>query len=821
MRDPLWRAAIALLVFLGGCACEAPEAFCGPERCATGCCDSMGVCVDGQTTLTCGQCGAACATCQAGDECVQAACVPALVVPGDAGQPLADAGAVDSGIQDSGVRDAGTPDAGIPDAGHPLPDAGTPDAGRPVPDAGLYDAGLPPQADGGLFCVASTSISLSYDVAPVTVSGTLTINGQPLPAGTRGSVEFIDREWGMVLPATLATSGPATFSAQLLRGTYDVRYHSGSQPGLPSGWGKLASGLVVSASSTQAWNLDTVVVSGTVTIDGVAPPEVGQYDDRGLITFRDAAGLTSVSFHLARTGAPTYSGPLFAGTLDVTFASTVPQSTKAVFAKAVPFTTTTTRVDDLPFTTLTATVTLDGQSVNWLNLALVSLEFVDIETGENRYANVSASSPSTFTLVAPRRTYDVFLVTNAQPAPPAPAGARSLLARNVTVGATANFAWQLRGYDLTTTLTLDGLTFPDRGGSERGSISFHDRVGSQETTVPLPLTGPATVTAHLAEGTYDVIYRHANGSFTGVPDLDRVVIARGVGLSANTVLPLRLDTTSLDVSFSIDGVLRNGIAWYDSIELTNAWAGRSGQLFPLGLAARMPVLVYKNMPLDVGAYAFDTGPAAASGGVTVLRGASFTAPGTLALNATTVSASGTVTVNGQPVTDGGTNDRGLLEVVNYVSGNPDRFTIGAGGPVSFPPKRIFGGPVDIAISPPSAAPFNLTGGQSRYLKRACMASECRTTSTNLTGTWLMHGPGVYDQSHRFHLVETATGITGEVVEPSAYYAIERSTRTGNTIRWTTSAYNPAIYTVELESPCRMTGTMEVPGYGTYPFTAIR
>lgn len=804
MIDTLRRVLIAALVFLGGCACESTEAFCGPARCATGCCDELGVCVSGQTSFVCGQGGAACAACQAGDECVQAMCVPAARPPADGGNPLPDAAG-----SDAGVADAGTFDAGVADAG------------RPVPDAGGYDAGVAPQVDGGLFCVAPTSISLNYDVAPVTVSGTLTVNGQPLPAGTRGLVEFIDREWGMVLSASLATSGPATFSAVLLPGTYDVRYHSGSLPGVPLGWGKLARGLVVSASSTFAWNLDTVAVSGTVTVDGVAPPPVGPYDDRGLISFRDAAGLTSVSFHLARTGAPTYAGLIFAGTLDVVFDATVPQHTRAVFATGVPFTTTTSRVDDLPFTTVTATVTLDGQTVNWLNLALASLEFVDVESGENRYANVSASSPSTFTLPAQRRTYDVYLVTDNSPAPPAPAAARSLLARNVTVGTTANFAWQVRGYDLTTTLTLDGLAFPELRGADRGSIWFHDRVGSQDKTVALPVTGPATVTVHLAEGTYDVGYRHPTSPFARVPALDRVLIAQGVSLTANTTLPLRLETTTLDVSFSIDGVLRNGIAWYDSLELTTDWGGRSGELFPLGVAAQMPVLVYKNMPLDVGAFAYVTTPTAASGGATVLRGSSFSGPGALALNAGTVTAAGTVTFNGQPVPDGGTNDRGTLQVVNFVSGTPDRFTMGTAGPVSFPPKKVFVGPVDVTISPSGAVPFNLTGGQARYVKRACLASECRTTSTNLTGTWLVQSPGVYGASHRFHLVETANGITGEVVESTNYYAIDRATRTGNSIRWTTSAYNPAIFTVELESPCRITGTQEVPGYGTSRFTAIR
>ena len=821
MTHPHRLSVLVIVLLAGGCACEAPDAACGPDLCTTGCCDSMGLCVGGQTPFACGTSGAACGVCLGGDVCAEGVCLPSPRAPEDAGGQPADAGA-DAG--DPAVDAGGAVDAGVFDAGGPR-DAGAPDAGSAAPDAGARDAGVAVQTDGGLLCVAPTSINLSYDVAPVTVSGTLTMNGQLLPAGSRGFLQFIDRESGGLVNATLAASGPSTFTAPLLRGTYDVTFSSPPQvSGMPSGRGVVVRGFVVSASSTQAWNVDTVTVSGSVTLDGVAPPAVGQFNSRGVITFRDAADLTAVSFELARTGPATYAGVIFAGTLDVEFETTVPRSARAVFARAAPFTSNTTRVDDLPFGTVTATVTINGQSVNWQTLTLASLEFVNLDTNQTSYGGVSAAAPSIFTLTVPRGTYDVFFQTHLLRAPPAPANARVLLARAVTVGPTATFAWQVRTHDVTATLTLDGLGFPERGGADRGLLWFHEVVGAKQVSVPLPLTGPATVTLRLAEGTYDVGYQPPAAPFPGVPGLNRVVIARGVVIAANTVLALEPATTTLDVSFSVNGVLRGGLSWYDGLTLGNDWAGRDGVLFPLGGTSRMPVLVYQHTPLDVFGFATPTGPSDATGVATLLRGKSFAGPQVLALNATTVVASGTVTLNGLPVPDGVPNDRGQIDVLNFETGGRDRFSFGTTGPVSFPGKQVFAGPVDVILYPLSAQ-FAPQGLPARYLARACLGSACRTTSTNLTGNWTVRFSGDFAQFARFQLVESSSGITGDVVVTGDRFAIDRSTRAGNTIRWTTSesaaANDPTTYTVELESPCRMSGSIHTHGYSTAHFTAIR
>lgn len=47
---------------------------CGPKTCM-GCCDSSGLCNDGQSNSSCGESGAPCKACASGQECAQRTCI--------------------------------------------------------------------------------------------------------------------------------------------------------------------------------------------------------------------------------------------------------------------------------------------------------------------------------------------------------------------------------------------------------------------------------------------------------------------------------------------------------------------------------------------------------------------------------------------------------------------------------------------------------------------------------------------------------------------------------------------------------------------------
>ena len=73
---------------------------------------------------------------------------------------------------------------------------------------------------------------LDVDIRAVTVSGTATLNGQPLPTTTtdRGSLRFTRAAGGGGATYSFGTSGAGTYRVRLLQGTYNVDYVA--NPGL-------------------------------------------------------------------------------------------------------------------------------------------------------------------------------------------------------------------------------------------------------------------------------------------------------------------------------------------------------------------------------------------------------------------------------------------------------------------------------------------------------------------------------------------------------------------------------------------------------------
>lgn len=189
----------------------------------------------------------------------------------------------------------------------------------------------------------------------------------------------------------------------------------------------------------------------------------------------------------------------------------------------------------------------------------------------------------------------------------------------------------------------------------------------------------------------------------------------------------------------------------------------------------------------------------------------------------TIPAAGTVTHNGAAMAAGaGSNNRGELDALNLACGYADQLQFGVTGPVSLA-SRVFASPRDVtfAAAYDRTPPLGLTGSPTRPVSKACLAAECRAASDDLTGTWQVTVLGFYGTELQARLVEQAGALSGELSFYGGYSVLDRGTRNGADVSFTTSYYNPTRYTARLESPCRMSGTMEVFGYYTAPFIAIR
>jgi hypothetical protein len=171
--------------------------------------------------------------------------------------------------------------------------------------------------------------TLTYDVKPVTVSGSVTLAGGPMPdspdAETRGSVRFVDLQSGEDYTFDVGNIGPAAYSGTVFASDYRVNFDSGASGplvGLPSGsTTRLASRVSVTTNHSADFDARVVTVSGVVTANGAAMPDSPELETRGRVLFDDKLNSDSRTFSLPSTGAGSFTGLLFAGAYDVAFES--------------------------------------------------------------------------------------------------------------------------------------------------------------------------------------------------------------------------------------------------------------------------------------------------------------------------------------------------------------------------------------------------------------------------------------------------------------------------------------------------------------------
>jgi hypothetical protein len=277
----------------------------------------------------------------------------------------------------------------------------------------------------------ASNVGLDFDLATVRVSGTITVQGAPLPDSTalRGTVGFVNRATGLHTTLSVSATGPASFTGTLLAGTYDVGYQfdfNGNLGVLPANGGsrRLATGLAITANATLAYDLPVVMVSGTITAGGGELPSSPGVATRGSVVFRDRESGGSSSLSLGATGPGAFAGNLFAGQYDVDFQTgsdpavvglPSPGRTRLASRLAIGGATAaqTALTWDLKVIAIGGTLTLDGAALpDSAGLtSRGSVFFRDKLTGGERELPLGASGAGTFAGSAFAGAFDVSLMT--------------------------------------------------------------------------------------------------------------------------------------------------------------------------------------------------------------------------------------------------------------------------------------------------------------------------------------------------------------------------------------------------------------------------
>jgi hypothetical protein len=596
---------------------------------------------------------------------------------------------------------------------------------------------------------------INRDLRVVTVSGTLTLNGAPLPddsAGlSRGTIYFVDQVSGDGPEQRIGSTGAASFSIKVFPGIYTVQFRA---PGTSIPWEPLpGAGLQVlavriSIDADQQLNFDLRVsrLEGTLTLAGAPIPDSPGLRSRGILSFVEENSGSTTNFDLRSTGAVAYSVLLFSGTYRVRLTTPLdaalqglPPSAATDLANGLVLNSDRTFSADLRPITVTGEVTMNGQQVpdSTATFSRGGVMFTDRKSSQGSAAEFGPTGRATYSVKLFPGTYDIDLFANlTNPPTGLPNGLSTRLDSNVSLVANRAFTHNVRPVTVTGMLTLGGASLPDSPGiASRGSVTFTDLVSNVGTnTTPstdLGSTGPATYSMRIFSGRYRIVFSTApaNG-LQGLPANTGVEVTPSLLIDADSAITHDLHVVTVGGTLTMDGGAipdSPGIASRGNIRFANRTTGHGGFTFPSTGPASYSVKLFAGV-YDVSfSTAFEETlqalpPQRETG---LAKAVIISGDRQLDYDLHVVTVTGTLSLGGAPFPDGlVAMGRGRVKFVDLGAPNSNindiAYELGVTGPATFAMK-LFKGSYDIFLQTPfERTPPGLPIGATTRLETGCV-----------------------------------------------------------------------------------------------------
>jgi len=167
---------------------------------------------------------------------------------------------------------------------------------------------------GGVDLVGSQQITVDIPVA--TPTGVFTLDGVVPPDAGSDATIYLSTPGGDWAQLGLLSAG--NYEARVIAGEYDLVYAvtETDDVDVPRNAGAVVAQVIVEGEPVIDIDVPTVALTGAVTIDGAAPPVMG---DGGALLLRDAG--TGETFELAPAFAATFAVRVVPGTYEVIYAA--------------------------------------------------------------------------------------------------------------------------------------------------------------------------------------------------------------------------------------------------------------------------------------------------------------------------------------------------------------------------------------------------------------------------------------------------------------------------------------------------------------------
>ncbi len=637
---------------------------------------------------------------------------------------------------------------------------------------------------------------LDVDVATARLELTLRADGADLaPGGStgRGAIRLSRTGTGDKLDVPLTTSGPATISVEVFRGTYRVDWiGERDQAVLPAQNAVLVDKLDLNADVVRTFELATATASGAITLDGETFGASSA--SPGVVKLKRADTGHVLEVPIATGREASYQARVLAGAYDVLVEGArdgrtlPPQRVLVVDDAAIEG--EWTRDLALETVTVTGTLTLDGAAVpsNTKSGSRGTIVFTGKDVGEQR-ADLGVTGPAAYGARLFRSTYQVSLrpgLAHEQTVFPV-VGAP--LAAELVIDADGRHDFAVKTAQLHGELTVDRSQMADNAmAGDRARLRITAKGASPGLSIPLGPRGPARFDVRVFEGTYDIALAPLARDKQSVLPEQAKTLARGVAIQQELELPLDVPTVHVTGAVRLDGV---DLATNQRSGEPRGWVrfhptdGGADVEVPLGASgpARFDATLFG------GAYetSLVANTADKQDGLPAqelaLEQVTLTDDRMLDYDARTIRVSGVVTEAGLPLEDA-TSERGRLVFTGTAGSMPVETTLGSVGPATYD-LRVFAGAYDVGVT--GAAP--VLPAQSIAVHQACAArpagsdpdgevddaeeeqqeeeEEQEEDELDISGTWIVDSGGVWG-TWTFEFEHSGSSLGGTFSHPSPF-----------------------------------------------------
>ena len=704
---------------------------------------------------------------------------------------------------------------------------------------------------------ADRKVDINLETA--TVSGEITLNGATPANNTkeyydtenRGSIGFINKQNGNGYYVPVGSSGKAAFSVKLFKGTYDVVFNPNNSdyqnvfPGLNM---NLQSELAVDKDMTKNFDLETVTVSGKITINGktMSNNSMQYYENesRGSIRFTNNDSASSLSVSIGSSGEAAYSFKLYKGTYSATFSpnnedyqNSVP-GMNMILGGNIEINSDVTKNFNLETVTVSGKITINGATMQnntkqyYETERRAAIYIANVESGSTTNVSLGSSGEAAFSKKIFKGKYNFSFNPNSADYQDVIPDINMILENEVDVQSDMTRNFNLDTVTLSGSVKLNDATMPNNtkeyyDTEKRASVYIKNEESGDGMSLSIGSSGVAAYSSKVYKGTYTFTLQPNSADYQNVMPQMNIILEKKVSVNSDTKKDFNTETAIISGKVTLNGstMPSNTKQYYEterraSIGFKNKESGDyiSVTIGSSGEAAYSMTLFKGKYDITLAPNSADYQDVLPAIEQILENNVVLESNLTKNFNPETVNITGTVKLNGETMPTNTkqyyeTESRGSITFRDKGSVDTMSVSIGSSGVAAFSFK-LFKGSYDVDFSANNDDYQDVLPDQNIKIYKGCYdySAGCDLDMENITGTWEFIPDGAYWKPVTFYLTQNGEELTGNYDSYNKSGTIEPGTRKGNYIKFQFKPYYDMIVEGTVVSGCVILGRFDTIGY---------